>query len=574
MNELTPILRWLYSLSKKIVKMVPAHTAGIVVMNLVSQFTLTIASFMPLKVVIILGANRIPHYFPDSFQSIDKNMLVLWLTLAAGFSYLLHLFSEKIIRHLSESGGKLIGLRNDKIALFDNQEELTANSYARFSDALSSLVFMSMVFALMGYFHGRALWFNLFFIALITIGFIITASTSTRVKKALSTHLVFYVDIATTAGFLGLFCFIVFEFYVDQIPSFMVALVTFILSKQLYGKITGMVKNVVKLHKRKPAIDALFFKTKAFTGKRKKGEDIFWSLMDIGERQKWIKNVLPIEKNRDEKIAIEWLQSNITNILAFDVKVTSGKIDKRYLVKLFHSNRTAAATHEALLLREKGIVLPALKLLVTDQVEGFRCHVFEVPVEEESFLQESSARQSAEWLFKKITQTELSKQFISRYTRSRPRLGHQLDKNILKNASNSQEVYENIDIFFSFIDDINARLRRLPLVIVNPDSNKTALIRKKEEFLLCGHWGGWSLEPFGSAWPAKEESLVEIQKWINSYGTKKIKKVSAEDALLAAYVKEIEILYKKQRYRDLFILMKLFNSILLNGRVSVVDTLS
>ncbi|MFC0336342.1 hypothetical protein SAMN05421848_1076 [Kushneria avicenniae] len=552
MKELTPVLIWLYSLSKKIIKMVPAHTAGIVVMNLVSQFTLTIASFMPLKVVIILGANRIPHYFPASFQNIDKNMLVLWLTLAAGMSYLLHLLSEKIIRNLSAGGGRLIGLRNDKIALFDNQEELTANSYARFSDALSSLVFMGMVFALMGYFHGRALWFNLFFMALITAGFIIAASVSKHINKVLSTHLVFYVDIATTAGFLGLFCFIVFEFYVDQIPSFMVALATFILSKQFYGKITGMVKDVVKLHKRKPAIDALFFKTKTFTGKRKKGEDIFWSLMDKQQRQLWVKNVLPMDIKENAKLEVNFLQSNIVNILAFDVKVSSDKINKRYLVKLFHGNRTAAATHEALLLQEEGIVLPTLKLVITDQVEGFRCHVFEVPVEDDSFLHDSEARQASERLFNEIARAELSKTFVSRYTRSRPGLGHQLDKERLKNASNRQDVHDDIDVFFSHVDDINARLKKLPLIIINPDANKMDLVRKRGDVLLCSHWGGWSLVPFGSTWPAREESLEKIQGWIESHGTDKLKKVNIEDALLAAYIREIEGLYQKQRYRDLF----------------------
>jgi hypothetical protein len=59
---------------------------------------------------------------------------------------------------------------------------------------------------------------------------------------------------------------------------------------------------------------------------------------------------------------------------------------------------------------------------------------------------------------------------------------------------------EQIATLIAALPDIEAILRGLPLVIVNPDiSGQTISVNEKSEPELL-HWGRWTLEPIGSGW--------------------------------------------------------------------------
>src|SRR5690625_4438492 len=144
LNGVAATLRWCLSLGAKFIKEVPLRTQWIVLLTLVSQVSMLVASFLPLKVVIMLGSDRIPRYFPDAIRDYDRGQVLTLLSALAIAFFVLHNVSERLITTLTRSGSRRLLARSRKMVLFDNQDEIATQAYERFSRALASGVFVGL----------------------------------------------------------------------------------------------------------------------------------------------------------------------------------------------------------------------------------------------------------------------------------------------------------------------------------------------------------------------------------------------------------------------------------------------
>ena len=76
-------LRWAVSIGSKLIRVAPGYTFSVIIFTLISQVSMLLAFFLPLKVIILLGSSRIPRYFPESWKSFDHDQLVITLAVAA-----------------------------------------------------------------------------------------------------------------------------------------------------------------------------------------------------------------------------------------------------------------------------------------------------------------------------------------------------------------------------------------------------------------------------------------------------------------------------------------------------------
>src|SRR5699024_6821580 len=146
-------LKWLKSLSAKVFRVVPGGTSFIVFMTLISQITAMLASFIPLKVVIMLGSDGIPRYFPASFAQLDRDVLIAELSVGMLGFFVLHLLAEKSIAWVTGISTSRLLEKSQKLVLFENQDELAANAYHRYSRALASGVFILLALTGLGWFY-------------------------------------------------------------------------------------------------------------------------------------------------------------------------------------------------------------------------------------------------------------------------------------------------------------------------------------------------------------------------------------------------------------------------------------
>ena len=63
-QQIKATIGWCISLGVKFVKVVPIITGLVQISTLASQIFLLLAFFLPLKVIILLGSDKTPAYFP------------------------------------------------------------------------------------------------------------------------------------------------------------------------------------------------------------------------------------------------------------------------------------------------------------------------------------------------------------------------------------------------------------------------------------------------------------------------------------------------------------------------------
>jgi len=140
-TEILQSLRWSISLGAKIGRVVPWLTIGVVVIALISQIAMLLASFLPLKVVILLGSEGIPHYLPSALHALGKDTLIGVLSLVTVAFYITHLAAEKLVTLVTERAVVVLLKSSHKLVLFERQDEVAGTAYQRFSRALAGGVF-------------------------------------------------------------------------------------------------------------------------------------------------------------------------------------------------------------------------------------------------------------------------------------------------------------------------------------------------------------------------------------------------------------------------------------------------
>jgi len=137
-------LRWFVSVGFKVFRVVPWATNLGVMCTLVSQIASLLAALLPLKVIILLGSERIPSYFPPLLQDHGKTALIVGLGGAALAFFAIHLLAEWLIARLAAFGARSLIVHSRKLTLFENQEQLLSKAYQRFAAAIAGGVFIAL----------------------------------------------------------------------------------------------------------------------------------------------------------------------------------------------------------------------------------------------------------------------------------------------------------------------------------------------------------------------------------------------------------------------------------------------
>ncbi len=369
-------LQWSVSLGAKFFRVVAFSTTAIVIVTLVSQLSSLLASLLPLKVVILLGSDGVPRYFPDSFAAMDRDVLIAGLSIATLGFFLVHLLAERLIGWITSQGTHRLLENSHKMVLFENQDQVAAGGYQRYSRALASGVFIGLALCGLGWFYLE--------VALVMVGYAVLAFLvlwilhcySPTVRERLETKLRNLLNVVSGIGFFISFGYLVADFVLWQPPGVIIAIVTLILSRQIMGRATGLVADLAALRQQRLKLDALFFHGKVLLSHSAPHQRSIWPLLQPRARKQWVQAVLEeLAGDVEEGIDCHWRQTGQANVAALKVEAGS----QRYLVKLFDKNRNSLALHEATLMGENVKGLPAPRFVGTTQVQKFHCLLYELP---------------------------------------------------------------------------------------------------------------------------------------------------------------------------------------------------
>ncbi len=502
-------LRWSISLGVKFIRVVPFHTSAIVTVTLVSQLSSLLASFLPLKVVILLGSDGVPHYFPASFAEMDRDILIAGLSAATLGFFLVHVLAERLIDWITGLGTSRLLKNSHKMVLFENQDQVAAGGYQRYSRALASGVFIVFSLCGLGWFYPE--------VSLMMVGYAVFTFLvlwllhrhSSTMHERLDTQLREVLNVVAGVGFFVTFGYLVSDFILWRPPGVIVAIVTLILSRQIMTRSTGLVADLAALHQQGVKLDALFFHGKVLLSHTVQPERSMWPLLQPLARQHWIRAVMEELVGKIEgNVICKWHQTGQTNVAA--LKVETGT--RCYLVKLFEKNRSSLALHEATLMGESIPGLPAPCFVGATQVQKFHCLLYEVPKMRPLELPE--VKPYAKSLLHHLLTVEPPPQLCHRYQRSRPMLWQRFNIELLERlriAANTDEEQASLVFLLDNLARMNAILKGLPMVIYQPDLSQDAIRVVDEITPLSLNWGRWSLEPLGAGWPVVEASLSQLE---------------------------------------------------------------
>ncbi|MCE8014974.1 hypothetical protein HOP62_02655 [Halomonas sp. MCCC 1A17488] len=556
-------LYWSAAVLKKFFKLVPLPTLTLVALTLVSQFSRMLAFFLPLKVIILIGSTGTPRYFPDSWAALDRDFLVIALSLATVFFYAVSLSSERLLSYMAEKGAAGVVAGTHKLVLFTNQDEVASQAYQKLAAGLATGA-LSVVLILL-----FALVYPGFLLAIVS--YVVAASTfvallghRVEARSELQQKAGTLIGLLSGIGFMMLFAFMVVDFLLWEGVSFMVALISLLLSRQLLNRLDGVLKDAIWLNDKRLQINAIFFtghrleKMPEHTRNRK-----FWNFLSLSENCDLLLPILAEVKGHElyDGIQVEcrWKQSGLADLLTFDVEVkTEEEETERYLLKIFGKRYRKAAMSEAdILSSASGHRLPAPELVYIGEMDGFDVHLFRLP----DWYDPSSSVASkieVEWLAK-YWKVEPDKTLVNRYQRSHPLLQHRLglpmfERLIVVADDDHLPALERIKGRF---EDLLENLNLLPLVLLNPGVPRDLSFVSETGELIQAHFGNWALEPIGvgvphaESWLPKLDELLaeasEIRESLQNTPTARIR--------LCACCSAFEQNFNKQRYADAIALL-------------------
>ncbi len=555
LSDLALGLRWNASLGAKFLRVVPFATLIIVLLTLLSQVAMLLASVLPLKVIIMLGSDGIPRYFPGFLASLERDVLIGVLAAGTVGFFLVHLVAEKMIRGVTGYATNRLLAKSQKMVLFENQEELAASSYQRYSRALAGGVFIALALLGMGWFYPEMslviLGYFLFVLQLLWLG----ARYSEGIRERLENRLGQLMSMWATVGFFVAFAYLVIDFVFFTPPGMIVALVSFLLIRQAMQRAAGMIADLTSLYRQKPKLNALFFHGQVLLPTPPDSKKGLWPLLMPEARQAWVAGVLDtLVDGETDELECQWHQLGNPSLVGLRVR----RGEQQFLLKLYDSKRSSLALHEAGLMAEQPRFLPAAQWLGTVPVEKLQCLVYRL--ESGSQPQIRQVKRFAQQLRGDLLAARPSLAAIQRYVRSKAMLWQRLGTEQLERlriAVITADQQHDLAALLARLPMLHQLLEALPLAVLNPEMGQDAFWvsdaegeQKGKAILL--NWGRWSLEPVGAGWPEAEKLLNSLGDALQAGALRRmeLEAVKVEQAELAALAFALERECSRQHYNQ------------------------
>ncbi|WP_139195544.1 hypothetical protein [Halomonas daqiaonensis] len=534
-------------------------------LTLVSQFAKLLAFFLPLKVIILIGSTGIPHYFPDAWAAFDRDFLVVALSFTTLLFYLVHLLAERLLGATAAKGAAGVVERSRKLALFSNQDEVASQAYKKLAAGLATGVLTALLGVLFAILYPAFLAVMVAYVVGVSAVISLVTQKQPERRVKLQENAKNLIGLLSGGGFLLLFAFMVTDFLLWEGVSFMVAIISLLLSRQLLNRVESMIKDALWLHDKRLQINAIFFTGHRLeTGPENPRHRKLWELLTLVDRPErlipLLEHVSGTALTVDSTLTCRWRQSGLIDILVFDVELrVPGSEPQGFLLKVFDSRHKKAALNEAeLLASATGRALPAPELRGVDQLERFDVHLLRFPAGMR-VSRDAASNQLADRLVR-CWQVVPGKNLVDRYRRSHPFLHQRFSSRMLERlaavaADSTQRA--QVDQLARRFDALLAELGKLPLVVINPGVPRELTFVTDSSELQLAHWGNWTLEPVGADFPLGMLREGRLQQVYAAAAEQRddLKAVPIDRIRLCAQCSAFETFFNKQKYADALALL-------------------
>lgn len=252
-------LIWFKDIASTVVRPSALEVFSIIILSLFAKVSSLLALFLPIKIILLLGYDKIPKYFPDFFVSVERETLIITLSGLAIFFYVLYVVLEFFIARLESRGTQKMVQNLGKGVKAKKSKVLSEKVFKRVARSMTGLVFAISVAIFLA-----CIYLPLF---AVVMAYAVTAFVMYEIlsRKSLnradenmdddedeqdSNKIKIWFD----AGFLLAFVFIVWQLMNNAPISIITAFISFLLLRKSSGDLKRLVVDVSFLIKQKDSI--------------------------------------------------------------------------------------------------------------------------------------------------------------------------------------------------------------------------------------------------------------------------------------------------------------------------------
>ncbi|MGE8463288.1 MAG: hypothetical protein ACN6P0_19710 [Pseudomonas capeferrum] len=509
-QQIKATIGWCISLGVKFVKVVPIITGLVQISTLASQIFLLLAFFLPLKVIILLGSDKTPAYFPSILHTLEKDHLIYALTAAAALSYIAYLLAELATALLCRKGTHTLLARTSKLNLFENQEKIATNAYSRFNRAMAGGAFFGLSTVALAFVYPSLLLAIFAYLAIASTVCVLAYNHSKRIRDSFHQHYSPILNALAATGFLLSFFVLVTDFLYFQHTKIFNAVIAVLIMRQGLQRLSSMMLDVIGLRTQHRQVNALFYQSQPLIELRPQSNGLDY-ILEAENRDKWVRELLQkLNAEAVESYQMQWHQVGFTDIYAFTLQFTDDAVEHSLLVKVFGNNISSSALQErTLLTTQRG--LPVLPFVGHYKVSDIDCHVYRFEASDKL-----AGRQIGEGILgvaQKLILLEPAAELIAQFTRTRLYLEQRLDEatiSSLRLACINDDDTHRVERIINTLPCITRQLAELPRQIVPLDVTNNTLLASPSSGFVLSHWSNWRIEAIGCSWPiAQKDALFE-----------------------------------------------------------------
>lgn len=547
-HDIRATLGWCLSLGAKLMRVAPITTLTVQATILASQIFLLLAFFLPLKVIILLGSENIPNYFPSAFHSLKKSHLIISLSIASAVCYLLYLLSEMLISYCSRNGARSVLQRCGKLKLFENQEKIAAQVYSRFTRAMAAALFFFISTAVLLIIYPSLLATIMGYTVLAAFSCVRFYNGSHLIRKQLQQNYGAILNTLSAAGFLlSFFCLVVNFLYFPHQRIFHMVIAVLIM-RQALQRLASMIQDIVSLRAQHRQINAMFFQSQPLVDLQQDNHQLE-RFLNPSTRSAWACDLMEQAGIKYEpELQIDWHQMDAVDVYAFRIDLHGLNGPETYLAKLYGTNISALAEQERLLIKYQP-KLPSLEWLGHYCLDNIDCHLFRL--DDHKKLTRRQIGEGVVAINRELMCHEPAGELLLRFTRSRPYLENRLERRSIERLSYacSDDIdIQKVEYFIDALPLIIQKIGALPRQIVSLDITSEALLISKSQVFSLSHWSNWRIEAIGCNWPVAEKERLREAVEIARSTRPDMTTVSTEDVELAALTYSFERLLQRKDY--------------------------
>ena len=508
--EAADVISWLTRIVRLIWRVQPRITALVIAMTVLARFTSLAAFLLPLKVLLLAGSEGVPGYFGEIASADARLFWIIGLSVAAVALYFITRLLRALTRGLYEVGSRGVMKEANQLALVGNQDAVGSRHFASIANLCADVAFV--VVALTGIAIMNPLLVSCLAVVFAAqygfTSFVLArhGPIANELAERVSEDPGAYLEELYSISFWLAFLFILASVLIGFGGDILVAIVSFLLIRQVLRALVSAISSAVNLTWQKSTIDALIFPTHKWQRPESRSRRTFRSLFERQTHLAKLESVLTGQFESSRPTAMRWKDSPVPGVSLFAITFRSKP-------RAVYCQEQVFAPYQAHLIKNEEILFDYIprQLLGAPAVHlqfnhgQYQCRLCDyglgIPGPTKTWVVE---------LLEKIWGVKPPVGLVQAFSTSHTFLHDRLTPELidrLELAVSKSEV-RDLQAFGAVLPTIRAILSSMPLHVSTRDMFRSNTAVRRDGGVALMIWGRWTLEPLGVYLPSRSDNAA------------------------------------------------------------------